>query len=313
MATVKERLSRVTRRPVIWVSLGKDSVIALPNYTWNTSAERSAWLEHAINETHEQKLAVHAFDASVGFESMLEMWVKDMCSYAPEPPVLLVDGIDEVDAKYWPEIEEAVLSRFLDIAPQAHLLIAHRYEYAFQSYALKRQQTTLHITVFATLEARAQLTHLMEQNKSSNLKVNIDDLLASSIVKPYKWNHPLANTLLFQQASHHWPLQVADVQSCLESLLNDSDPFVLKILAELATISPWTHDTAYSNQNLRDCVKASLTGAEMRQTLLEHLQTHLDKLFKQGVAQYVPGTQRYQVVDGVRELLLAWRVASSQM
>lgn len=251
-----------------------------------------------------EKARVTPFDRDMDPSATIDALVAALCEqrHLNCPPIVIVDGYDELTQTQAGVVSERVLERFVSRAC-VHMLIARRADFPLQGYALKNP----HVIRLQAIESVAdQFTNFANAYYSTAAHLHLDNLETFKRLRPYyQWDHPYINAFLFDRAlsrpSTPFDQLVTqkDIEQCCQSLVNRPNGKT-GLLRQQRLVS-----------NEFDCLKQIAQQLAKQWTSLE-LETQLGfklhdaqvaGLFKRGLIFNVKPTQRYQVADGLRELL----------
>jgi hypothetical protein len=234
------------------------------------------------------------FDNDAPFESLLQVFVQRLCeTCAPESfPLLIVDGLDEAAESEAHILEERVFSNFLN-RDCTRVLLAYRDEYWLKNHHLRRDVQIERLAVFETGEGYSQLEKQVRALDSIEGSALLDLDKFVHCLRFYHWDHPYINFVLFDVALRHGRTRLtkSDLQNCLYMILQpiELELPVFDLLSKLAHIKQMAD--SWTMKHLRDELGIGVDD------------NGFDQLFKAGVVYHIRGTPRYQVADGIRELL----------
>lgn len=299
MGKAKERLDG-QKRLVFWANLSQDArdpTSGKPAPDLITEAGQQEWLEHHIIQKTRQ-LCPGAKGLRIGsIEAALDSLVNDLCGPCQPmpPPVLLVDGFEEVADDQRERLEERIFKRFL-FRDCTRMIVSRRDEFSLTNSVLRWNERKEQIGVLQSLQGQEQLRRRADKDRTT---LDLNTLIRS--IPPYKWNHPHINTFLFERIKQRQPstLNATDLRECIDEVIRPTmlEPAAFGLLDGLAHLrlspqAPPVDD--WTEKNLRD--------SELQIGLEDK---DLSRLFDAGLVHQKKGTQRYMVGDGLRELLRA--------
>ncbi|MCK6625934.1 MAG: hypothetical protein L6R45_12250 [Anaerolineae bacterium] len=230
-------------------------------------------------------------------ETIIARLLEDLCQNCSPTlrPILLVDALDELLDNERRELEKNLLEQFW-LNPGVRIVMAFRDDLGLKSPNLRRGEIRTPLQIFEPETGQKQLQKLAAEN----VPPQPADLLP--LLPPYLWTHPQINVSLYEiaqrEAPNRQPLAFTtdELKSCWVSLIKDKvDQALLSqdvIENDLRAISAgedtWTLETF------------AALGQYAQGEALDHLQS----LMALSIVSQAGG-QRYQVVDGLRELLRA--------
>jgi hypothetical protein len=292
---VYERLEENLDRLVFWMNAGHDLT---------TAAGLKTWLESAVEKARRKCNHVQAYAGNIQPDAMLQTLVRDLCERcaAALMPVLIVDSFDEIPDAKRDEWEERVLASFIS-RRCTRILLGRRDEYALQSPTLRWNENKDHLPVMTPAEGDDQLDRRCQyaerQQPAPSLPNDMLDRLKATTPK-YPWNHPGINTYLFElavprQREGELPLLVAeDLHQCIIEVTRTHAPLAEEVFTFLVSLANQLDDE-WTADDLMNALKVSMEDSRLRE------------LFNRGIVFNIEITSRYQVGDGLRELLRAWQ------
>lgn len=259
------------------------------------------WLPSVVKKA--QTMCAKVRDGVPGdlLESQISNLLEDLYEscHPPLTPILIVDGLDETLKNERRELEIHLLEQFW-LDPRVRIIVSFRDEYSLTSPNLRRGEERLLLEPFSEDEGRRQLdkrSKLMEEQ----LRISQGELL--KIVSPYALNIPGLNTILSKRIKqnedyHRHPLLSADdLQECWHTLIGlaltrrAETPESLE--EDLKRIVGHQEDTWTLETFANLCVYSEGTA-----------HYHIQSLMALSVVSSAY-RQRYQVVDGIREIIRA--------
>jgi len=294
MCQIHQQLTLSSGRIIIWLNLSSLASCNIPSIDFLDEAERKKWLAEAIQSA--RLICEHTirdFDSTLLFNTSLERFAQDLCEMCKPwpPPILMVDGFEEVSEKLRSEIENDLLVPFL-AQPCTRVILTRRDDYALQNPDLRWNEQLIILGIFPPQDGREQLEKRLEAQHGLTLALKFPLLLES--IPPYKWDHPSINTVLLDRiakqyiAGHEPHLSRQDLRDCLDEIVW---PFTLskaarQLVCELAKLKDeWTE------KDLSKLLGINLSDPE------------LNELFGMGIVQ--EASPRYKLADGIRELIKA--------
>lgn len=215
---------------------------------------------------------------------------------SPLRPLLLVDAFDELFHNERRELEKNLLQPFWSNS-NVRIIMAFRNEFTFISPYLRRGEERFSLEIFTLDAGQKQLQILAAANSIINLEALI------SLIPPYRWTHPQINASLYNIIEQRFlnkesPLLTADdLRNCwvslIEGILIQNTGALSQIENDLKAIvaveDTWTLETF-----------SIVCQYDIREAF-----NHIDQLFAIGFIAPEAQSQRYQVVDGIREIIRA--------
>lgn len=242
---------------------------------------------------------VREFLSERKLEANLDILVEDLCQNCQpdKPPVLLVDGFEEIAQDERHRVEESIIKRFLGRSCTG-VLMALRDPACVKNSWLRRQTgAPFNLDLLNTKEAREQY------------RKRGQDILSqlSLFVAPYEFDHPLLNICLYEQAIKQGVTTASDssalleldsIRDCLQEMLRPvASDGKLDGLVELLIQAACLKD---SNQEFLD----NWSPEEYRSIVGEPYWPRLEPLYQHGLIE-TNGRFR-QVTQGVRQLARAY-------
>lgn len=305
--------ARQLGRLVFWINLTRSPEIRGNEPDVVDGEGRKQWVAKAVTAAcaHPCGAKVHAYDATVPVDSMLDALAADLCrDCADLTPLLIVDSFEEVDDLLRLEIEEGLLAVFARRSC-TRVVIFRRDEYALQSNDLAWNERRLMLEELKDSEPKQQLQKRLDNwsvlapQQPGVTSQLLTDLKLTDQLWPYQWNHPGLNTHLLKRAVQHHQLGVQPlitkeiVKECLlavtvavaagglTSLLSDAQFQLLVALASQFD-SDWTERDLYQN------LKVPIDDLRLK------------ALFERGIVAHREKTARYYITPGLREMAKAW-------
>lgn len=274
-------------------------LINVPTLQLKSRADIAAWLPSIIKEAKKFCDEVRTPDPANSPETIISHLLEDLsknCSPTLRP-IILVDAFDELFPNEGRELEKHLLEPFWANS-NVRIVIAFRDELSLVSPTLRRGEERIRLEAFSEPEGRRQLDKYL-QLKDEGLQISLEDFF--DLVDPYTLNVPALNLILLRrirqnERANRSPLLSAD----------DLRASWHELIGEKLTQQPFSADTLESD--LWKIVRIPETSWNLETfaevcgyTVYEALQ-HIDGLITLGVVNQTR-RQRYQVIDGLREIL----------
>jgi hypothetical protein len=274
-------------------------LIDAPTLQLRSRADIAAWLPSIFREAKKFCYEVRTPDPANSPETIISHLLEDLsknCSPTLRP-IILVDAFDELLPNEGRELEKHLLEPFWANST-VRIVIAFRDELSLVSPTLRRGEERMRLEAFSEPEGRRQLDKRLKL-KDESLRVSLEDFL--DLVDPYTLNVPALNLILLRrirqnEQANRSPLLLAD----------DLRASWHELVGEKLTQQPFSVDTLESD--LWKIVRIPETSWNLETfaevcgyTVYKALQ-HIDSLITLGVVNQTR-RQRYQVIDGLREIL----------
>lgn len=259
------------------------------------------WLPSVVKKA--QAMCARVRDGVPGdlLESQISNLLEDLYEscHPSLTPILIVDGLDETLKNEQRELEIHLLEQFWR-DPRVRIIVSFRDEYSLTSPNLRRGEERVPLEPFSEDDGRRQLDKRSEL-KAEELRISQADML--KIVSPYTLNVPGLNTILSkcikqnEGFQRHPVLSADDLRECWHTLIGlaltrraETPESLEKDLKRIVDHheDTWTLETF---ANLCACSES---------TAYYHIQSLMTLSVVSSAYR-----QRYQVVDGIREIIRA--------
>lgn len=277
---------------VIWTPIGQ----------FNEFNDLETWLKAIVEQAKDECAQLSKFDSTSESKNVISQLLEKLCETCRPKRriILIVDALDELpDLRQ--ELEDHFLAHFWR-KECVRIIISFRDEFSLKNPNLRRSERRITLTTFSQEQGQEQLdkrAKLIPEPLSSPFKHLLE------LVHPYKFNHPGLNTLLSQTInknehnSQNPVLTAADLRQCWLALIKEplaAEPGYAAVLErDLKTIVLHPEDS-WTFETFADICKYSQNEA------FAHWQ---DLMAACVVEQHPDYSQRYRVIDGLRELLCA--------
>ena len=192
------------------------------------------WLKHITNDVREHCSEVPQPDHVKAFSLNIQKLVDVLCHtcHWEKPPILLVDGYDEIDPSGRGELNRKLLEFFVS-AGCTKIIIARRQQNSLMSDILRRMEKNIELAeLMSTVFCKKQFQNIKDTfhaNKTHLTETNLDEFL--STLPEYHWNHPYINGYLFDCAlsnirgTHPTWLTNENLEECCKDLVRRPDNF----------------------------------------------------------------------------------------
>lgn len=304
--------ARQRGRLVFWINLTRSPEIRGDEPDVVDGEGRKQWLANAVSAAcaHPCGANVHAYDATVPVDSMLDALAADLCKdCANLTPLLIIDSFEEIDDQLRLEIEEGLLAVFARRSC-TRVVIFRRDEYALQSNDLAWNERRLMLEELKGNEPQQQLQKRLENwQVLAPLQPGVTSQLLTVLqltdqLPPYQWNHPGLNTHLLKHAVQRHPL---------------SQPLITKdivkecLLAVTVAVAAGGLTSRLSEEQFQLLVDLAnhLDPDWTERDLLQSLKVPIDDprlktLFERGIVAHRENTSRFYITPGLREMAKAW-------
>ncbi len=255
------------------------------------------WLKDAFRAFNRRCKDVGTFNPLLDFSRSIEQLARTLCEKCCEAVVLVVDGYDEIEREGRALLEERILEPFLS-RQCTRILLAYRTECNLEGYLLRSCQKELFLEQMdPPFSAVSQFARLLSWNHLNMPKSWWSQCQGwMSGLGNYQWDHPFISAHLFVSAFDPTQHTLAGftrmgVRDCLDEVVQRGGRYPalshpdLKTLVGIAGLpDQWTI------HQLEACF-----GNPGHDTI--------DPFMEQGLIEYLNATQRYEIVNGIRELL----------
>ncbi len=259
------------------------------------------WLPHVVKRAKGVCPEFVDNDQSNSPEAMIAQLLENLCKTCSPilRPVLIVDSLDEPSENESKALEKHLLEQFWR-NPCVRMVISFRDDHRLNSHILRRGESRMLLVPFSKDEGHQQLDKRSEL-AGENLQISREDLL--KIVAPYTLNIPGINTILSKrikqnETNNQEPvLSADDLRDCWQELVGvelTRRPENKEILEKDLRIMAQREDTWTLETFARIC------GYSENDAL-----HHLNSLMSLSIVLPPVRGQRYQLVDGLREILRA--------
>lgn len=272
-------------------------LIRVPTLTLKSRTDIEAWLPSIVAEARRLRPNIRAHQPTHSPEKIIANFLEDLGQNSSPVlrPLLIVDAFDELLDNERRELETHLLEQFW-ANPAVRIIMAFRDVLSLLRPTLRRGEERFPLQIFSSEVGRAQLQKLTTDNPG----LKAEDLL--SLLPPYRWNHPKINSCLcalaHNKVQHHLPLLFTadEVRDCWVSLIEDKiDLHIINLkeiendLKTIVTVEDtWTLETF-----------ATICKCDKREA-----HHRIQRLMAISVVVQAQ-SQRYQIIDGLRELLRA--------
>jgi hypothetical protein len=265
-------------------------------------ADIITWLSSIFEKARSGCPKVRDYDPHDSLESTIHGLCADLCEHCSptQRPLLFVDALDELPENERKELEKHLLEQFWR-NPCVRIMISLRDEYSLTSHNLRRSEERMLLSPFSKeAEGRQQLAK-RSQLGGENLKLSQEELL--KIVSPYPLKVPGINTILSKRIKQneddqrHPVLSAGDLRECWQTLIGveftrrPESPETLE--EDLKKIVEHEEDTWTLETFANLCAYHEIMA-------LYHIQSLMTLSIVSSAHK-----QRYQVVDGIREIIRA--------
>lgn len=223
----------------------------------------------------------------------------------PHTIVVLVDGLDELSDAQALLVESQILEPFIR-TPNIRMIIAHRDEHKLRNSTLRRNngdQTRLRLEPLPLPSVQEQFQKFKDAFHPSATHLtntNLQELCKS--LEFYRWDHPFINNFLFDTALKRTGVAIAqiltskDLDDCLRAVIQrpkDANKPRFELHPQMIDALKAIAEKLSDDWTLTDLVNL---GYQDRDPITQ-------QLFSAGIAFYNPQSRRYQLADGIRELV----------
>ncbi|MBN1995308.1 MAG: hypothetical protein JW953_21650 [Anaerolineae bacterium] len=280
-------------------------IITAPTLTLTSYAAITKWLLTVI----EQAGTVCAKMSAVPPDESLEAWVRHLLENLTQNspslrPILIVDGLNELADNERRELEKYLLDQFW-LNPEVRIIVSFREESYLIPSNPRRGEKRISLETFSKIENKISADGHQQLHKRATiipekLEAPLEEFL--EIVAPYALTVPGLNTILFRrarenEANHRRP--ILNANDLKESRYELIGPELRQKPETVKTIEDALRQIVALQEN--SWILENFAGNKYTQReALNHIQT----LMVLSIVTHIGG-QRYQIVDGLRELLYA--------